>query len=358
MEIISFNDTERNLWDNFCLESDDAWFWHTIDWMNYVLEYEPDYRPQQLSFFIKNDNKIVAICPLILETHGNIKKFGFSGFAGPMPALANGLTVKMKDKIYDFIFKHIDEQANCLGVSRTVFRYSPLAKSFTIPNFAQNNHLLKYGYIDISFSTQILNLSMSYKDLKCEVRKGHKYDISRASRLLDIEIFDKDTINREIYNKYCQLHHKDAGRITRPQSTFDMMFDWIKSGCAVLIGARLKEDNSFVGFSYLINYKDASYYTSACKDPVYEDMPIAHFILWEAIKWLKENNFKYFELGWQLYGPMINHKVTDKEYNISKFKRGFGGMPVTQIIAEKYYDKEYFEREYFTRINKYKDSII
>jgi len=310
-----------------------------------------------MSFFVKENNQYVAVCPLILEDHGGIMKFSFSGFGIPAPALANGLLYKARKKTQDFIFEYIDSEAHLLNVQKALFRFSPLAPGFMEKEYPPSNYIMKYGYIDASFNTQILDITHSIEDIKYCVRKGHKFDINRASRVIDINIFDENTITREVYDLYCELHHKDAGRVTRPKITFDLMFDWIKTGKAALSGAKLKGENKFVGFAYFISYKKGIYYASACSDPAMQEIPIAHYILWESIKWFKNKGIKYFELGWQFYDSTFHYGASEKECSISKFKRGFGGEQIAQIVAEKYYDMETFQKEYTDRIENYRKYI-
>ncbi len=123
------------------------------------------------------------------------------------------------------------------------------------------------------------------------------------------------------------MHHKTSGRITRPIITFDMMYKWITNGCGILCG--LKYNGNFAGFAFVIIYKKAAYYGSASDDPDIETLvPISHMIQWEIIKWLKENECKYYEIGCQLFSEQYNNKPTEKKISISYFKRGFGGCTI------------------------------
>jgi len=354
MEIILLDKTNEELWNTFCKESDDAWFWHTTYWMDYVTNYGPDFQPQQLSFFVKEDNKFVAICPLILEDHNGGKEFSFSGFGIPVPALAKGLSPKIQKKVQNFIYDYTDQQAQSLGVKKAIFRFSPLAPGFLESELPPANYLTKYGYLDRSFDTQIADISPSIETLKNSVRKGHKYDINKSSRVLDINISYSDSASREMFDLYCEMHRKDAGIYTRSQITYDLMFEWIKLGYAVLLGAKAKETSQFTGFAYFITYKNGIYYASASKKNDLSEVSTAHFILWEAVKWSKERNIKYFEFGWQFYRPTFHYNTSKKECDISEFKRGFGGERIPQIVAEKYYDSELFEKEYRLKIENYK----
>jgi hypothetical protein len=357
VEIVLLCKENENDWNDFCFKSGDAWFWHTTHWMNYVASYKPEYHPAQASFLVTENKRIIALCPLMLETHDDRKEFSFSAFAVPSPALADEMGNRQRKKALDFIFEYIDSRAKDLGIQKVSFRSSPLARDCSGAKSNPMNYLRRYGYLDAAFNTQLLDISPDPGHLKSDVRKGHKYDINRASKLMDARVYDAATIDRATFDCYCMLHHKDAGGITRPPVTFDMMFDWIKKGHAILVGVMLKGKDQFVGFSYHILYKSGAYYASACSDPDCGSMPIAHFILWESIRWLHDNGFRSFEIGWQFYGSEFHYQTSPKEHQISKFKRGFGGDQVSQAVGEKYYDPDLFEKAYMKKIAHYRESI-
>ena len=108
----------------------------------------------------------------------------------------------------------------------------------------------------------------------------------------------------------------------------------------------------FVGFSYFIKYKNNVYYGSACNDPEFEKISIGHLIQWNAIKWMKEKGVIYYEIGFQKFFNELTEPSTDKEINISFYKKSFGGFTIPVFRGEKYYDKEYFLGIYKERIEK------
>ena len=59
---------------------------------------------------------------------------------------------------------------------------------------------------------------------------------------------------------------------------------------------------------------------------------------WHAICTLKERNIKYYDLGIQVYGEQYGSMPSEKEINISRFKRGFGGYPIPIYSGMKYYE--------------------
>lgn len=350
MEIKKLTPKDYEKWDNFCLESDDAWFWHTTKWLEYNLNYKPEINPKSKSFIVMNNQKMVAICPLILETHDNIKEFSYGDSYSPIPALANDLTKKQKNKLKKLIFREIDRLAQENDVKRIRLRFSVLNKSFIETKEQKFNYLMKFGYIDNSANTRVIDLTKSIEDIKLDIRHGHDSDIDRASKFLKTEIFNKSNITKKVFEEYVQMHRKAAGRVTRPKSTFDMMHNWIKEGKGFLFGAR--KDNKFAGFSYFFVFKNNVYYGSSCNEPN-ETLPVAHLIQWAAIKWMIEKKYRFYELGLQVYLNNLTDFYSKKEVNIGRFKRGFGGFTVPLFIGEKYYDKEYFLEVNKERIKRY-----
>jgi hypothetical protein len=352
MEIKPLIKDKYSEWDAFCLKSDDAWFWHTTPWIEYTLNYKPELKPVSKSFFVYHNNKITAICPLFIEEkrfkNEKIKEISFGGDYGPAPALANDLTKKEREKCFKMIFGHIDTLAKQNNVKRALIRFCPLSKSYIGRNIF--NYLLKFGYFDCTFNTQILDLSKSLDELRKDIRHGHDAAIGSANKKLTVEIYDKDNIVYEIFEKYRELHHKAAGRVTRPKRTFDIMFELIKKDMAFLVGAKMK--GGFVGFSYFIKYKNKVYYGSACNDAEFEKIGIGHLIQWNAIRWMKERDIIYNEIGVQKFFNELTEPSTDKEINISFYKRGFGGFTIPVFRGEKYYDKEYFVEIFKQRMEK------
>ena len=80
------------------------------------------------------------------------------------------------------------------------------------------------------------------------------------------------------------------------------------------------------------NDEGIAYYASALGDNV-------HALIWLVIENYYNFCFKYVELGEQVFYPgqeMLNGKfATEKNVNISAFKKGFGGKTVTRLILEK-----------------------
>jgi len=304
---------------------------------------------------VTEDKEIIAICPLILENINGVYEFSYGGYYNPTPVFKNILSKKHKEKLIKFVFNEIDSLAKENKVKRARFRFPTLDKSFIERKEIKHNFLLKFGYIDNSYNTQVIDLRKSIEDLRREVRHGHDSDIDRANKILTGIIFDKKNITEEIFWQYVTLHHKAAGRETRPKKTFGLMFKMIKENNAFLVGAK-KRDN-FIGFAHFLLYKDNVYYSSGCNDPEYGNFPVAHFIQWKAIEWMNGKGYKFYEIGWRNTSPTLWDFPDQKQIAIGRFKRGFGGFMAPLFMGEKYFDKDYFRQIYKERINKFFDNI-
>jgi len=296
---------------------------------------------------------------LIVETYGReegtVREFSYGGDTGPAPALADTLSEQTKKKVVQRAFAHVDELARELNVARASFRMSPLARSFWDATIPQPNPLLKLGFSDISLTTQVIDLVADEQQLLQGMRKGHRADITRSEKLLQAKVLDRDSLTSEAFERYRMLHHKAAGRVTRPLTTFQMMYIWIRDGLAILSVASFHGKD--VGFALVSVYKDGAYYSSSCEDPEHNNLPIGHILQWRALQWLKRHSVRRYEIGLQFYSSQPHAIVSEKESNISFFKRGFGGAPVPFWRGERFYDKQYCLTTLRARAEKFSAKI-
>lgn len=356
MEIVKFQLENSADWEALCQSSDDAWWWQTAAWLDYSLRYKPEYRPESKSFVVTDAGKLVAACPLILESIAGVNEFSSGDDYGLTPFFANALAPKNRERVMKLVFDHIDQLAGENNVVRARLRFPVLNKSFLLNPADRSNYLLQFGYLDASINSRIIDLRQPIADLRRDVRHGHDADIDRMAKILQSEIFTAETITPEIFDQYTQLHHKAAGRITRSQDTFDLMYQWITQSQAMLVGA--KKAGRFIGFSYFFLYKDNVYYGSSCNDPEFSQLSISHFIQWTAVEWLQQHQYQFYEAGWQYYGPTLADIPSDKDLAISRFKRGFGGFSVPLFRGEKYYSKDFFQDTYNERIVALTNSLF
>ncbi len=361
-EIVKLTQDKYKEWNDFCLKSNDAWFWHTTDWIEYILNYSPGLETKDLSFLVYKRDKLQAAVLLTLESHKidekKIPEFSFGGWPIPTPVLSDDLTRIEKDRIerdlvHEFIFNEIDRVARCHNVARVSMRQTPLSYDFLKPKIPFN-YLMKFGYNDISSNTQIIDLNKTEDELWNDLRRNHRRNIKKGSNF-NIAVYTAENITWEIFNAFKEMHHKAAGRKTRPDKTFESMYEWIKENLAFLVAAEY--EGKYIGFEYYNLYKNNVYGSSAANDPDYGHLPVRHTIEWKALLWMKQNNVKFYEIGQQQYGAQPHDFPDKKQIDISHFKKGFGGFTIPWFMAEKYYDKDYFLKINQERINKFVNYI-
>ncbi|MDD4611361.1 MAG: GNAT family N-acetyltransferase [Patescibacteria group bacterium] len=318
-------------WNNFCLKSNDAWFWHTADWLNYTRHYRLDLKTQDFSFLVYKQDQIMAIVPLTLEFYPdkNVKEFSFGGWAIPAPALKNSISSEERKIIFESIFSKIDELARQEKASLSRFVYSPLSDNYLNKKISPDI-FLDFGYIDISVSSQIIDLRKTQDELWKNLRRNHRRSILKNSRS-KVGFFTSQNLTDDVFRAYQEMHRRAAGRKTRPGITFELMRDWLRKGFAFL--AVVEFDGKKIGFEYYSIYKNQVYAFSAANDPNYEKMPIRHFLEWESILWMKKQKFSFYEIGHQPYWS-----PSQKQLNIAHFKEGFGGLIMPLFMREKSYN--------------------
>ena len=357
MEIIPLTKDLHKDWSKFCDRSDDAWFWHTIEMLEYTLNYNPKLDSESLYFFVNNKNETLAIAPLIIENKilkdKKVKEFSFGGGPLPAPALKNNLDKKTKFKLHTFIFDYIDSLSEKHNALKITYKLSPLSPSFIDSKHPKSNHLTRYSFIDTSLSTRIINLQKSREYLLKELRRNHRRGINKIKNKFEIIVYNKENITHKIFDEYRLMHKKAAGQVTRPLITFEKMYQWIKNDLAILVVSKDIDKDKYIGFEHYSIYKNNVYGFSAANAPKYSSLPIRHLIEWEAMLWLKERGCKYYDIGPEYYGAHLYESPSEKEINISQFKQGFGGFAVPFFIAEKYYSSEYFKQTMTARIKNF-----
>lgn len=325
---ISPDDTR---WNEFCLESDDCWFFHTLDYMEYILEYGGT-DSEMLSFYIEDGNKdILALCPLIRHKD----KLLFSGATGPNPALRNRLSEPLSKKLLRQIFFEIDNIAKERNLIECEMSLTPLAKNNLTPY--TYNYLMKYGFENISLNTQILDLEKDLSTLWGDIKKSHRNAIKKGLETFNFFISKPFENDINTFKNLKNLHYIAAGRKTRSDRTWEIQYNWKLNGNYIIIIAFL--DDTPVGGIGTTIYKNCAFYGLSANHPDYEQYQISHSVQWELIKWLKYNRFKYYELGIQQFSDQIYDKPTQKYINISLFKRHFGGYTITYHRGLKRYKK-------------------
>lgn len=335
MEVVSFTEIGDAAWHDALNVSDDAWFWHTRLYSNFLLEINKARGVHDKSFALVDKSRIVAVCPLYLDEVDGTPQLGCGDEPVPFPSLAKSLQPSVRESVLEYYFSVIARIAKLHHAAYIRLRVSPLCRNHIENSSQPLNPLVRYGFLDIPISTQVIDLQQDEKSLWAGVRKGHRYDIRRAEKVCKTTFWSRETITVEVFSRYQQLHEKDAGRITRSQRSFDIMIEWIKAGHAAL--AESTYDGSSVAFALIVLFADGAFYGSACKDSEVLDLNASHMLQWHTILWLKASGYKYYDMGLQYFSPQWSYVPSEKEISISKYKRGFGGSTITVHSGEHFF---------------------
>ena len=124
----------------------------------------------------------------------------------------------------------------------------------------------------------------------------------------------------DIFNNFKNKHIELAGKQTRSDKCWKLNKDMIINKEAILVC----NENNFVLFHCSPEY--CYYGINACtkKDK------IVSILLYEGIKWLLKNNFKFIH-----FDTFYIHFNDEKMINISKFKKSFCNKIFNQYYLEK-----------------------
>jgi hypothetical protein len=193
-------------------------------------------------------------------------------------------------------------------------------------------------------------VDLTKDNLWTSIRRRYKSMINKVLKDDNFQIFimDKNNLDYSIHEIYRELHHKCAGKVTRPKSSFDKQFEILKNGNATLIG--LKYQNKFIGMNYFYHFNDKVLYASGADDPEYTNkgFNIYHPILWSAQKHFKEQGYKYLDYSQPCgYSKIqgLDDYYDDKQLNISYFKRGMGAELTPLFRGIKYFNKENLNKD-------------
>jgi hypothetical protein len=329
-------------WDEFCALSPSAWFWHTTAWRDYTLAYRPDLETRSLAFGIEEDGRLLAIVPLTLERPPDESgsAFSFGGGWCWAPALAPDLSPASASGVLRFVLDQVDALAQEHGAERGAFAVSPLVPDLAGTALRWLPAAVRAGYLDASRASQVVDLSEDVDQLLRAMTKGHRAAVGKGRKTMGVDVAVGPG-SGEVFEEYQRLHTLAAGRVTRPQHTFDLMQQWVERGDAVLFGAT--KDGRYAGFAYVLRFGTGAYYASAANDPGAAGEPVGQVLQWEAMTWLRDHGVRAYELGAQPYGTTPQDPASEKELNIARFKRGFGGEAAPLIVGEKYWSPAAFQ---------------
>ncbi len=323
VEFLKYSAIESTEWDQMVYRVPGASYEYTSALIEYRYACSP-WVKENLSFLYVVDGVPLSAAVVFLEAYDGNYTFTASKDYLVAPFVSEALPFRRQETVASEVLKQVDSLAAEHGVEKKAFRLDPLCNCRYQNPLLNFNYLMKYGYQNTSINTQIIDLSKEVSELWSDVRKGHKANIKSGKAAYDVRVISGSSVSEEDFRIYKEMHHRAAGRQTRPDETFWMMHNWVRIGNGVL-GIAYKDGwpiSTVVAYAY----GGTAYYASAAEDPGSKlAVPVGHVMQWETMMALKNMGVRFYEIGWQKFGVQSYSRPTEKEIHIASYKRGFGG---------------------------------
>lgn len=265
------------------------------------------------SFVLADDD-----APLVAAICGSNGKV-FSQFGAPIQLhFAEGLIAKQERKL----LRDVVERLTFMADSEKYFRLADTIGSNL--SILGEICLALEGKAELQVMAMI-DLTLETEKIDSAIRKSYRSLINWGKKNLSLEYVNAAAPSREKFLQYQEFHKLTAGRVTRTQESWDVMYMAIEKGWGELVLGY--ESGALVSGALIIDGAEVSIYASGVYDRSKFDRPLAHWPLYDGIIRSKKRGMKIFELG--AIDKASN--PSQKEAQIASFKRGFASHLVPTL---------------------------
>ena len=319
-KFIDFTTVSSKFWDDEVNKMEGHTHLLSSNSINFYSAYDKIFNK---SFLIESEKKILGIVPLALNKNFKDYIYGFNFNYCPSPVFIKGLKASTRRKILQSAFVHI-KNMNLDIKSLNYFTHPVFYSKGKFEIYSKNQfELLAYTKNFHVINTFILDLNLNEEELINNMSKYHIRNIFRTKRNMTFNVYDNKNITllEKKFKEFKDLHFKSAGRKTRPDLTWKIMFQNILNGFGVLFSCMIEKKD--ISFLYCGIFKDFAWGWSQVNMEEFEKkyMP-RHVLEWLVILYFKNKRYKFYELG-------EDHNVffgnfSKKEKSISSFKEKYG----------------------------------
>jgi len=189
-------------------------------------------------------------------------------------------------------------------------------------------HLLNKGALAVPRWTQLIDLTQDQAKIFSEISKSFRSCVNWGRKNMDINVIDAEQVNENHLKQFRDLHVKASGRVTRSASSWKCQLDLVRNREAFIVFGRI--EGELISAALFLHSKDYCYYGVSASRRELFDRPISHCLLWQAILHAQELKCVSFDFAGQNF-PSESPTPSEKQMQISKFKRGFGGSTMMQL---------------------------
>ncbi len=184
-------------------------------------------------------------------------------------------------------------------------------------------------------NTVILDLTKSEEDLLMAMRRQTRYEVRRSEKL-GLKVLEDGS------EKMLKEFHAVQAETAKRQNFIPPSLKELLAERAAFSPDHLKlykvvtDQNEPVAYGLILMYGDEAEYFEAASTDLNRKLPGAYALLWQAIKDLKKQGIKRFNL-WGIAPPNVEHH---RYSGVTTFKTGFGGdviefIPAQDIVVSK-----------------------
>lgn len=332
---------------------------------------------------LDNRGDLVALCPLgITEIEADGRKFNeasWNGAALAMPAIRPDLPSQRRRLAAD-VFDAFHEELGRHGVARSLLLKHPMSRAVLEGDArpAGQFEAMSAGYACQPQNTIVLDLSQSPEDLAKGMTQEQRKHLNQSQRrgLKVREFGAEDTELPQMHALYAQAHRQAAGRLTRPEASFDYMLQLAREGKLRLFAGFVNETPASFLYCgshgpFRFGWSQANVEEHANEAATHQrrgtssaagmvplrSQALRHLVEWSAVLSFQRSGARYYEIGRRFYGPQLHKVPTAKELSISFFKERYGGQLWPYLVFERFFDRELCRTFQQKRLQDYMDSF-
>lgn len=247
------------------------------------------------------------------------------GYGGPLIIKK----IEDKEKVSKSLKAFFEDYGNCALRNNYVCEFIRFYPIFG--NWKFFNKIFNVEYLN---DVVIIDLTKDLEEIWKNIKKGHRYNIKKSvEEGCIIEIISKPLISdiEDFVNLYYESMDKNKApkKYYFPMESINDHFNLLNS---VLIKVKYKK--GIIGASMFIFWDKIIHYHLSGAAYGFKGLYSSDLILWEAIKWAKENGFKYLHLG----------GGRGKNDSLFEFKKGFSKEILPFYIGKKIFNMEAYQK--------------
>lgn len=311
-------------WKSVIEQSNSPSFFHLFNTVNYYVAYYSNNSSINLSLVLHNNKEAVGIMPLMVHINTDLKWILTSNgveIVEPIfiPTLARKVKKRLEYQLEELVYI-LSNKLNIKSCQFTNIQYGKLS-SWYLKWIARANEVFSTHHL-------LVDLSLPIEEIKLHFRKSFKPLVTKGLREWKVEVHKN--ISHKTFEKFRSLHKEVSGVNTRPIESWLVQKQQIQLSESFLITVS-ETDGDMIGAGlFTFSHYQGLYCVGAYKRELF-DKPIGHAVQMMAIKTLKDNNIKWYEIG-QRHFEVDKYPATEKELSISHFKEGFA----TEVVAKQH----------------------